>query len=453
MTDDPETRFLKTPDGAYIAYQVAGAGPVDVALAFNSDESNVDLMWEEPDWRPFLMGFAGFARLILHDRRGIGVSSRNVPPPNLETQVSDQLMVLDAVGSPQPILVGGTQGGAMQAVFAATHPDRTVGLLWNVPSARTAWAPDYPWGLGPEEYERQRRLYDAWGTNAYAESIARVRVAERRGIPAADRDALEVDPEQVRRYARINRSTATPDVVKEIFRIDWETDIRGILPSIHTPAALVVGSNDRVDEAQYIASLMPGARLHVLEGSSGLMVAPILAILREMAGIQPSPPYLNRVLVTVLFTDIVKSTELAAKLGDARWRELLVQHHQLVRARLQHFHGGEVDTAGDGFLATFDGPARAVQCALDICQAVRSLGLEVRAGVHTGEIERIGERDVGGIAVHIGARVSALANASQVLVSRTVVDLVAGSGLQFDDRGEHQLKGVPGAWRLFAARS
>lgn len=452
MRDAPQTQFLKTPDGAYIAYQVVGGGPADVAVAFNSDESNVDLMWEEPDWRPFLRGFAQFARLIVHDRRGIGVSSRNVSPPNLETQVSDQLMVLDAVRSAQPLMVGGTQGGAMQAVFAATHPDRTKGLLWNGPSARTAWAPDYPWGLGPEDYERQRRLYDAWGTNAYAESIARVRVAERRGIPAASRDALEVDPDQVQLFARINRSTATPDVVKEIFRIDWETDIRAVLPSIHAPAALVSGTNDNVEEARHIASLMPNATLHVLEGSSGLAVEPIVAIVREMAGVTQPPLSLNRVLATVLFTDIVGSTEQAARLGDTRWRELLGRHHQDVRARLERFDGHEINTTGDGFLATFDGPARAVRCALDICQTVRSLGLDVRAGIHTGELERIGD-DVVGIAVHIGARVSALAQAGQVLVSRTVVDLVAGSGLQFDDHGEHQLKGIPGTWHVFTARS
>jgi class 3 adenylate cyclase len=263
---------------------------------------------------------------------------------------------------------------------------------------------------------------------------------------------VEVDPDQVQIYARINRSTATPDVVKEIFRIDWETDIRAILPSIHTPAALVSGTDDNVDEARHIASLMPNATLYVLEGRSGLAVAPILAIVREMAGVMQSPPSRDRILATVLFTDIVSSTEQAARLGDTRWRELLGQHHEHVRPRLERFEGHEINTTGDGFLATFDGPARAVRCALDICQAVRSLGLEVRAGIHTGELERIGD-DVGGIAVHIGARVSALANAGQVLVSRTVVDLVAGSGLQFDDHGEHQLKGIPGTWHPFAVRS
>lgn len=449
MKGAPETHFLKTADGTYIAYQVVGDGPVDVAIGFNSDESNVDLMWEEPDWRPFLTGTVEFARVILHDRRGIGVSSRNVVPPNLETQVADQLAVLDAAGAARPILAGGTQGGAMHALFAATHPERTMGLMWNGPSARTAWAPDYPWGLGPEEYERQRQVYGTWGTTAYAEDIARWRAAERLGIPAEERGSLEIDAQQVDLYGRINRSTATPDVVQEIFRIDWETDIRGILPSVHAPAALVIGTKDNVEEARYIESLMRNATLHVVEGRSGLAVDPMLDVLRTMAGVEVPPPPIDTVLSTVLFTDIVGSTAKQAALGDRAWKDLVLEHHHKVRESLGRWSGVENDTAGDGFYASFDGPARAIRCALEITKRVRELGIEVRAGVHTGECELL-EGKCAGITVSIGARVASFAGPSQVLVSQTVKDLVAGSGFGFDDVGEQELKGVPGTWKLFS---
>lgn len=446
--ETPDTLYAKTSDGVYLAYQVVGEGPVDVAYGFNPDEGNVDLMWEEPDWRPFLAGTAEFARVILHDRRGTGVSSRNVPPPNLETRVSDLLMVLDVVGSERPILIAGSEPGAMHALFAATQPDRLRSLVWNNPVARTAWAPDYPWGLGPDEFERSMEAVARWGTSGYAQEIADWRAAERAGVHAADLGSVEHDQELVHSYARINRNTASPDVAGEINRIYWETDIRAILPTIHTPTALITGRADPIEEARYVESLMPNAALHVLEGRSGLAAGAILDIVRRLAGIEQPAPALETVLSTVLFTDIVASTETQVSLGDRGWKELLLAHHTIVRASLARWHGRENDTAGDGFYATFDGPARAIRCAQEITERVHDLGIEVRAGVHTGECEVI-DGKLGGLAVTIGARVAANASPSEVLVSQTVKDLVAGSGLVFDDAGDRPLKGVPDRWRLY----
>ena len=449
MDSLPETRYLRASDGAYIAYQAFGEGPVDIVFGFNSDESNVDLMWDEPDWRPFMTGAAEFGRLILHDRRGLGVSSRNVSPPNLETQVGDLLAVLDAAESERPILAGATGGGAMHALFAATHPDRTDGLLWNNPAGRTAWAPDYPWGLGPEEFERSIQESVIWGTTSYGSSIAQWRAAERVGVPLADLEGASEAPERLNTYAKINRNTATPDVAREILRIDWETDVRAILPSVHARTALVTGTRDNIEEVEYIASLMPNAVVHVLEGRSGIAAEPILQILREMGGIQPPPAGLDTVLSTILFTDIVGSTQRQAALGDRAWKALIETHHGLVRAALVRWRGVENDTAGDGFYATFDGPARAIRCALEITERIRELGVEIRAGVHTGDCELI-DGKCGGISVTTGARISALAAPSQVLVSQTVKDLVAGSGLRFTEVGDHELRGIPGRWRLYS---
>lgn len=449
MGDLPETRYVNASDGAYIAYQVFSEGPVDIAFGFNSDESNVDLMWDEPDWGPFLTGAAEFGRVILHDRRGIGVSSRNVPPPNLETQVADLLAVLDVAGSERPFLFAGTEGGAMHALFAATHPDRTAGLVWNNPAGRTAWAPDYPWGLGPDEFERAIRQYMGWGTTDYGDSIAQWRAAERAGVSLSALDRVPDDANRTNTYAKINRNTASPDVAREILRIDWETDVRAILPSVRAPTALVSGSNDNVEEARYIASLMPNAVLHVLDGRSGLAAESLLQIMRSMAGVELPPAELETILATVMFTDIVGSTERQAALGDRGWKTLVERHHALVRSTLHRWQGVENDTAGDGFYATFDGPARAIRCALEITERVRELGIEVRAGVHTGECELI-DGKCGGLSVTTGARISAIAAPSQVLVSQTVKDLTAGSSLTFQDIGRHKLKGIPGQRRLYS---
>jgi class 3 adenylate cyclase/pimeloyl-ACP methyl ester carboxylesterase len=447
-----ETRFAKTPDGVYLAYQVAGSGPVDVVMDFHALAGNVDLIWDEPDWGPFLAKVSDFARLIVHDRRSSGASTRNVPPPNLETRAADLLTVLDAIGSEAPVLGAGASTGAMHALFAATYPDRTSGLLWNYPRPRLAWAPDYPWGQRPEAFDAALAEARSWGTTEQAREQAQNRAAQRLGVPHERRHTLTVDEDVVRRYARVTRNTVSPDVAEALTRILWETDVRDILPSVHTPTGLIVGDADAKsdrEEAEYVASLMPNARVHVLQGRSGLQIEAQMAIVRKLAGIEQSPS-VSTVLATVLFTDIVDSTRKQAALGDRRWRELVLAHHSAVRAALSHWGGTEHDTAGDGFFASFVGPARAIHCAHEIAARVADLGIETRAGVHIGECEVIDGKP-GGLAVTIGARLLAAAGAREVVVSGTVKDLVAGSGFSFTDRGERELKGVPELWRLFVA--
>jgi class 3 adenylate cyclase len=448
----PDTRYVQTPDGVYLAYQIVGEGPVDVAVGFHFFGSNVDLMWDEPDWLPFMVAFSEEARMILHDRRGLGVSSRNVPPPNLETQVADLLTVLDVAGSQRAVLVSVGISSAVHVLLAATHPERVSGMIWNNPRAKAAWTPDYPWGETPEEYNQDLiRRADLWGTFAQAQFLADYRDQERSTGPGAQ--VSNTRPEVVNNYARIVRNSASPDVAAEIHRINYETDVRAALPLVQAPAALITGSRDDVHETRYIASLMPNATVHVVEGSSGLAVEPILRALRRIAGLgdAAASAAVDTVLATVLFTDIVDSTKRQAALGDHAWKDLVQRHHQIVRTSLHRWRGVERDTAGDGFFATVDGPARAIRCALEIAEAVQGIGLSIRAGVHIGECEVI-DAGVGGLTVTIGARIAARAAASQVLISQTVKDLVAGSNFDYADAGEHELKGVPGTWRLWSAQ-
>jgi class 3 adenylate cyclase len=447
-----ETRYVRTDDGVFLAYQVMGSGPVDVAVDFHAFAGNVDLIWEEPDWGQWLISLTEFARLIIHDRRGSGASTRNVSPPTLESRASDLLAVLDAVGSDAPVLGAAASTGAMHALFAATYPDRTSGIFWNYPRARLAWAPDYPWGQGPEVFAAEVAQAAAWGTTEHARELALSRAAQRAGIPDDQRETLVVDEELVRRYARVTRNTVSPDVAEALTRMSWQTDVREILPSVHAPAALVVGEGDAaavVEEAEYVASLMPNAIVHKLSGRSGLQLEAAMAIIRGLAGIERRHA-VSTVLATVLFTDIVDSTRKQAELGDRRWREVLLAHHAAVRDALADWQGTEHDTAGDGFFASFVGPARAIHCAHEIARRVGELGLETRAGVHIGECEMIDGKP-GGLAVTIGARLLVNADAREVVVSQTVKDLVAGSGFAFTDRGEHELRGVPDRWRLYVA--
>jgi class 3 adenylate cyclase len=447
-----ETRYVRTDDGVFLAYQVMGSGPVDVAVDFHAFAGNVDLIWEEPDWGQWLISLTEFARLIIHDRRGSGASTRNVSPPTLESRASDLLAVLDAVGSDAPVLGAAASTGAMHALFAATYPDRTSGIFWNYPRARLAWAPDYPWGQGPEVFAAEVAQAAAWGTTEHARELALSRAAQRAGIPDDQRETLVVDEELVRRYARVTRNTVSPDVAEALTRMSWQTDVREILPSVHAPAALVVGEGDAaavVEEAEYVASLMPNAIVHKLSGRSGLQLEAAMAIIRGLAGIERRHA-VSTVLATVLFTDIVDSTRKQAELGDRRWREVLLAHHAAVRDALADWQGTEHDTAGDGFFASFVGPARAIHCAHEIARRVGELGLETRAGVHIGECEMIDGKP-GGLAVTIGARLLGNADAREVVVSQTVKDLVAGSGFTFTDRGEHELRGVPDRWRLYVA--
>jgi class 3 adenylate cyclase/pimeloyl-ACP methyl ester carboxylesterase len=448
----PETRYARTPDGVYLAYQVVGSGP-DLAVDFHLFAGNVDLIWEEPDWGPLLAGMAEFTRLILHDRRGTGASSRNVAPPNLETRAADLLVVLDAVGSEAPILGAAASTGAMHALFAATHPERASGIFWNYPRPRLAWDHDYPWGQRPEDFERAIVEGRSWGTTEYVREIALSRAAQRAGVPHEQRHSLTVDDELVQLFARINRNTASPDVAEALTRISWQTDVRQVLPAVRAPAALLVGEGDAQaerDEASYTASLMPNATLHVIPGRSGLQSEAQLEIVRGLAGVEPPRAAPSSVLVTLLFTDLVESTRTQAELGDRAWKELVSTHHRLVREALARWGGTEHDTAGDGFFASFTGPARAIHCAHEIGEGVAALGLATRAAVHIGECEIIDGKP-GGLAVTIAARLLGLADARELVVSQTIKDLVAGSGFVFHDRGEHELKGVPDRWHLYTA--
>jgi class 3 adenylate cyclase len=337
-------------------------------------------------------------------------------------------------------------------LFAATYPDRTSGLVWNYPRPRLAWAPDYPWGQPPDAFEAALAESRIWGTTEQAREQAQNRAAQRLGVPHDERHTLSVDEDAVRRYARVTRNTISPDVAEELTRILWQTDVREILPSVRTPAALVVGDADAPavrEEAEYVASLMPNATVRVLQGRSGLQTDEQMAIIRELAGIEHVSA-VSTVLATVLFTDIVDSTSKQAELGDRRWRELVLEHHAAVRGALSHWEGTEHDTAGDGFFASFVGPARAIHCAHEIAAKVSSLGIETRGAVHIGECEVIDGKP-GGIAVTIGARILGTAGPREVVVSGTVKDLVAGSGLAFHDAGEHELKGIPGSWHLYRA--
>jgi len=435
-------QYATTEDGVYIAYQVVGEGPVDVA--WQSDYlSNVDVIWDTPIFGPLYRGIASFARLILHDRRGTGLSSRNVPPPNLETRVADLRLVLDAAGSERPVLAGQIEGGATAVLLAASDPGRVQSIVWWGPVARNVWTPDYPWGARPEYIEMDQRQLQHWGTlegaRIWAESEAMY--------------GHVFDEETIRAYAKLSRHTATPDVAMELAKIWYETDIRSVLPSVNVPALLLdqqITPSDE-EETQYVASLMPLAEVRPLPRDARIVdvVSIVVDEIRGFVGVEPPMPELDTVLATVLFTDIVGSTQMQSALGSHAWKELIERHHAIVREALQRWHGVEVDTAGDGFYATFDGPARAVRCAQDIVRLVRELGIEVRAGVHTGECEVVDGKCTG-LTVSIGARVASTAGPSEVRVSQTVKDLVAGSGLSFKDLGEHQLKGVFERWRLFA---
>jgi class 3 adenylate cyclase len=442
----PDTRYARTPDGVYIAYQVTGDGPVDIVWQFDF-VGNVDFAWEAPDSAPWFTGMASFARLILHDRRGTGLSSRNVSPPDLETRVADLRVVLDAVGSERPVLASAFEGGAPNVLFAASDPERVHSIVWWSPSARSIWSPDYPWGVRPEYVEAADRELQHWGTlegaRAWAEGEAMY--------------GRETNEEEVYWHAKLDRHTGTPDVARELTRIWYETDIRALLPTVNVPTLLLAQEtqSSNVDEARHIASLMPLAEFKLMPGgqlTSPDLHAAALDEIRRFVGVEPPKLDLDTVLATILFTDIVGSTERQSALGDHAWKNLIQRHHAIVREALERWRGIEVDTAGDGFYATFDGPARAIRCAIDIALRVQDLGIEVRAGVHTGECEIVDGKCTG-IAVSIGARVASTAGPSEVRVSQTVKDLVAGSGLRFENAGEHELKGVPDRWRIYAVVS
>ncbi len=475
--DVPQTRWAKTPDGLYIAYQDIGSGPALVLV--NGMYSHIEVYWEWPQFARFVERLATSLRVLHLDRRGTGMSDRVTDDPTLERSLDDVSAVLAAAGVERAAIYGWGEAMSLAALFAATYPEKTLAVLLDG-ELREKWAPDYPWGTKPDDEEKfVRRLYEIWGQDEHALEIGQLTCGDR------PEDGPWHDEAFVRVHAKLARFATTPGGFLAFTRTEYETDAREVARTIHVPAAVLVkegaapswlgtgaalgrparGSSAGATPAdlsnrglgEYNASLIPGARLVTVPGAA---VIPFFdqeeayadAMIAFLDSVQHEEAALDRMLATVLFTDVVGSTEKACELGDRRWTELLEHHNRVLRAMLARYRGTEVSTAGDGFFATFDGPARAVKCAQAICDAVKPLGLEVRAGCHTGEIELMGA-DVGGIAVHIGARVGALAGPSEVLVSSTVKDLVAGSGLVFADRGEHQLKGVPEPWHLYAVEA
>jgi pimeloyl-ACP methyl ester carboxylesterase len=442
----PETRYAKSGD-VNIAYQVVGDGPLDLVLVHGWVQS-FDPGWEIEPIRRFYRRLASFSRLILFDKRGTGLSDR-VPLddlPTLETRMDDMRAVMDAVGSERAAVFGHSEGGAMCALFAATYPERTSALVMAGSAARTSWAPDYPLGATDDVLqELERSILDGWG----AELI--------RSLLQQLAPSIVEDEELVQAHARAAARAASPVAAAALTRMSAMIDVRHVLPAIRVPTLVLHRSDEVLAEAsRYVGERIPGAKVVELPGSDhmpwlGDQDAALDEIQEFLTGDRPHPA-LDRVLATVLFTDIVGSTERAAELGDRRWKELLDRHNTLVRNELGRFRGRELSTAGDSFLASFDGPARAIVCAASIRDQVRRLGLEIRAGLHTGELELDGS-EIRGIAVHTGARVAAKAGPGEVLASSTVKDLVAGSGLEFADRGTHELKGVPGEWRLYALSS
>jgi pimeloyl-ACP methyl ester carboxylesterase len=439
----PETRYTRNGD-VNIAYQVVGDGPLDLVFVHGWAWS-FDPGWDMEPIARFYRRLASFSRLILFDKRGTGLSDR-VPPdnlPTLETRMDDMRAVMDAVGVERAAVLGHSEGGAMCALFAATYPARTKALVMVGSPARTMWAPDYPLGATDEELEElERSILEGWNADLV------------RALLQVYGPSIVDDEEQVRAYARAAARGASPTAAAALTRMSAMVDVRHVLPVIRVPT-LVLHRADEVlaDASRYVGERIPGARVVEVPGTDHMPwlgdQERILDEIEEfLTGVRPHPA-LDRVLATVLFTDIVGSTELAADLGDRRWRDVLEQHNTLVRRELDRFRGRELSTAGDGFLATFDGPARAIACACSIRDAARRLGLQIRFGLHTGELELHGS-EIRGIAVHTGARVVGMAGPGEVLASSTVRDLVAGSGLEFEDRGSHELKGVPGEWRLYA---
>ena len=444
--DIPEIRFAKSGD-VHIAYQVVGEGATDLVW-IHDWISNLELQWENALYARFLDGLASFSRLLLFDKRGSGLSDRTADLDlfAFEVRIDDVRAVMDAAGSEQAVIFGHADDGAsLAAVFAAANPHRTRGLILYDARARMLKAPDYPWGYeptGPDVWASERESF--WGTDAYARRWLRSMAP-----------SVANDDQIVRWYSRLLRQSGSPGTEALFEMVTGTFDLRGMLSTIHVPT-LVVNRTDvqenPVEAGRDLAARIPGSRFVELPGTDPYPWAgeqePLLDEVRTfVTGSRPTVGS-DRVLATVLFTDIVGSTEKAAELGNRGWRELVERHHAAVRALLERYRGTEVDTAGDGFFATFDGPARAIRCARAIVEEVRPLGIEVRAGLHTGECETI-DGKVGGMAVNIGARVGAAAEPSEVLVSQTVKDLVVGSGLVFEDRGEHELKGVQDSWRLY----
>jgi pimeloyl-ACP methyl ester carboxylesterase len=434
------TRYAKSGE-VHIAYQVVGEAPLDLVFV-PGFVSHVEYIWEEPAASRLLTRLASFSRLIMFDKRGTGLSDRTSQIFTLEQRMDDVQAVMLAVASKRAALLGVSEGGPMSILFAATYPERTSALVIYGGYARRSWAPDHPFGPTDEQWGAfLARMEREWGGLVGIETLA----------PSVAND------ERFRGWwATYHKLGGSPGAAVAVMQMNREIDVRHVLPTIRVPTLILHRRGDqniRVEQARYLAEKIPAAKLVELPGADHVpWVGDVDAIVDEieefLTGVRHTPEP-DRVLATVLFVDIAGSTERVTQLGDRRWRELLESYYTAVRRELARFRGREIDTAGDGVLATFDGPARGVRCAGAILEAVRALGLEVRAGLHSGEVELIGDK-IGGIAVHIGARVAAHAAPGEVWVTGTVKDLVAGSGLRFADRGPHSLKGVPGEWRLLA---
>lgn len=441
MSEPPATHYAKSGD-LHIAYQVSGDGPEDLVFV-PGFVSHLEYDWERPWNARFFRRLSSFSRLIRFDKRGSGMSDRVSEVPSLEQRMDDVRAVMDAAGSERAALFGISEGGPMSVLFAATYPERTKALVMYGSYARRSWAPDYPFGRTEEGWRTSLEMLERhwgsdWGVEIWAPSMLH-------------------DESFRQAFANYSRFAASPGAAVQVWRMNIDIDVRHVLPAIRVPTLILHRTGDRlvpVEHARYMAGAIVEAKFVELPGIDHVpWVGDTDSILTEveefLTGVRPHPEP-DRVLATVLFTDVVGSTQRAAEVGDRKWRELIEAYYSLARRQLERFRGREINTAGDGFFASFDGPARAVRCAIAILEGVRSLGFEVRAGVHTGECEVMG-KDLGGIAVHIGARVAALAGPGEVLATSTVKDLVAGSGLRFEDRGMQSLRGVPGEWHIYSA--
>jgi len=438
----PPIQYAANGD-VHIAYQVLGEGPLDLVFVAGAI-TNLEVLWEMSDYRRACERLASFSRLILFDKRGMGLSDR-VRVGTLEERMDDMRAILDAVGSKTTVLMGVSEGGPMSILFAATYPERTRGLVLCGAEVKEETTDDWPWGEATreefEEWMDMEGVVARWGKGLGADLFAPTRKG---------------DPQLREQFGRLQVQSATPHDAVAFMRMAFEIDVRDVVPAVTAPTLIVHRVGDKVcsvENARWLSRNIEGSRYVELPGENHLPFIDGDDILDEiqefLTGVrEPVAP--DRMLATVLFTDVVGSTDRARELGDRRWRDLLERHNEVIRRDLERFRGVEIDTAGDGFFATFDGPARAIRCARSIVENVRGIGLDVRSGLHTGECE-LSAGSVRGIAVHTGARVASVASPGEVLVSSTVKDLVAGSGIEFTDRGVHELKGIPGEWRLYAA--
>lgn len=441
---NPETRYAKSGD-VHVAYQTFGSESINLVLT-PGWASHIEYAWEEPVYARFLRRLGTFGKVAWFDKRGTGLSDRVPEMPTLEQRMDDIRAVMDAVGFEHAVLFGISEGGSMAMLFAATYPKRTDALVLYGSFAKRIWSEDYPWAPTPEEREKWiESLEKGWGGTTEISTLA----------PSALNDEAFS-----KWFATYGRLSVSPSGAVALARLNTQIDVRHVLSAIHVPTLVIHRTGDRdvkVEEGRFLARKIPGARFVELPGNDHVPwagnVDEIVDEIEEFLTGRKSPEPSDRVLATILMTDIVSSTERLNELGDTKWKNLLTRHNELVRKELARYRGREVKTTGDGFLATFDGPARAIKCACSIRDNVRELGISIRVGLHTGECEVIGESDIGGVGVHIAQRVESKAGPDQILVSSTVKDLVSGSGLKFNDLGLHSLKGMPEKWRLYEVKS